>query len=129
MRNNFAECLLGRGVRFKNLEAQNIFESQVLFYLTSRHFNKVRGLDEKPWVLAPVLAYRYGWDGFKPRTLKEIGHLMGVTQEVIRQREAKTLRLIRRKFKKQFWLYFNGPIEALPGELNCYFPDKVFSVW
>jgi RNA polymerase primary sigma factor len=44
-----------------------------------------------------VLRLRYGLDDDRPRTLEEVGKLLNVTRERIRQIEAKALRKIKRK--------------------------------
>lgn len=50
-------------------------------------------LDERT---AKVLSFRYGLDGNDPLTLEEIGKIVGVTRERIRQIEAKGLRKLSR---------------------------------
>lgn len=44
-----------------------------------------------------VLRLRYGMDGDEPKTLEEIGEMMNVTRERIRQIQAKALRRLRNK--------------------------------
>ena len=42
-----------------------------------------------------ILIYRYGLNGKEPKTLKEVGQLMGVTKERIRQLETNALQKLR----------------------------------
>lgn len=44
---------------------------------------------------AEILSYRYGLDGFEPRTLDDIGSVFGVTRERIRQIEKQTMEKLR----------------------------------
>ena len=49
-------------------------------------------LDER---LARVLTFRFGLDGEKPKTLEEVGELLGITRERVRQLETRALRELR----------------------------------
>ncbi len=56
---------------------------------------KKRGTD----IMAKVLRYRFGIDGQPPMTLEEIGVIIDVTRERIRQIETNALRLLARHFR------------------------------
>ena len=64
---------------------QEAFESQVREIL--------KKLDEKE---ATIIKYRFGLDGGDPKTLKEIGELLNLSRERIRQIENIALRKLRR---------------------------------
>jgi RNA polymerase primary sigma factor len=49
-------------------------------------------LDER---LAKVVTLRFGLDGEKPKTLEEVGELLGITRERVRQLETRALRELR----------------------------------
>src|SRR6188508_1499069 len=49
-------------------------------------------LDER---LAKVVTMRFGLDGEKPKTLEEVGELLGITRERVRQLETRALRELR----------------------------------
>jgi RNA polymerase primary sigma factor len=49
-------------------------------------------LDER---LARVISFRFGLDGDKPKTLEEVGVLLGITRERVRQLETRALRELR----------------------------------
>jgi RNA polymerase primary sigma factor len=42
-----------------------------------------------------VLIARFGLDGTKPKTLEEVGTLLGITRERVRQLETRALRELR----------------------------------
>jgi RNA polymerase primary sigma factor len=42
-----------------------------------------------------VLIARFGLDGSKPKTLEEVGVLLGITRERVRQLETRALRELR----------------------------------
>jgi RNA polymerase primary sigma factor len=46
--------------------------------------------------LATVLSSRFGLDGEKPKTLEEVGVLLGITRERVRQLETRALRELRK---------------------------------
>jgi RNA polymerase primary sigma factor len=45
--------------------------------------------------LARVLSLRFGLDGDRPRTLEEVGEVLGITRERVRQLETRALRELR----------------------------------
>lgn len=47
-----------------------------------------------------IIAMRFGMNGYEPMTLEQVGNIMGVTRERIRQIEAKSLRHLRYVAKK-----------------------------
>ena len=49
---------------------------------------------------AEVLKYRFGFYGGRCYTLEEVGKIMGVTRERIRQIESRAIRVLRRKVKQ-----------------------------
>jgi RNA polymerase primary sigma factor len=48
-----------------------------------------------------VIALRYGLDGDEPRTLQEIGDMLGVTRERVRQIESRAKEKLRRSQQAQ----------------------------
>lgn len=52
-------------------------------------------LDRLPEKQREILKLRFGWDGSGPKTLEEVGQLLGVTRERIRQIEVKALKAIQ----------------------------------
>ena len=62
-----------------------------------------------------LLILRYGLDGENPRTLDEVGTLLGgLTRERIRQLEAKALMKIRNSESvNEFAIYMNNPDRAM----------------
>jgi RNA polymerase primary sigma factor len=46
--------------------------------------------------LAKVVTLRFGLDGVKPKTLEQVGELLGITRERVRQLETQALRELRR---------------------------------
>ncbi len=47
-----------------------------------------------------VIIHRYGLNGHEPKTLEEIGKILGVTRERVRQIHKKSLEIIRKKLKR-----------------------------
>ena len=61
-----------------------------------------------------VLIYRYGLDGSDPKTLEEIGQILGVTRERVRQIELNALNKIKLSpYIKDFAIYMQNPDKAL----------------
>ena len=63
--------------------------------LELRHEELVQALSHLDARLARVLSLRFGLDGDKPRTLEEVGDLLGITRERVRQLETRALRELR----------------------------------
>lgn len=59
-----------------------------------------------------VIRYRYGIEGGRPRTLHDIGQLMGVSRERIRQIEAGAFRKLRAKMRVQSLQHYLQPAES-----------------
>ena len=59
---------------------------------------------------ATVLRMRFGLDGHKPRTLKEIGETLGLTRERVRQIETEALNKLADSL--------NGPVELPVGQID-----------
>ncbi|RCV45522.1 hypothetical protein SETIT_9G461200v2 [Setaria italica] len=59
-----------------------------------------------------VLRYRFGIEGGRPRTLHDIGQLMGVSRERIRQIELGAFRKLRAKKKVQSLQHYLQPAES-----------------
>jgi len=57
--------------------------------------NLDQALAELPWREAKVLRLRYGLRGDPPHTLHQVGTVMGITRERVRQIEASALRRLR----------------------------------
>ena len=81
---------------------QRTIPSADLVLLTATMRNHVRAaLDELDEKEKRVLGLRFGLDGEEPRTLKEIGEMMGLSRERIRQIEAQALGKLNRSQKCQ----------------------------
>ena len=63
--------------------------------LELRHEELVEALSHLDARLARVLALRFGLEGERPRTLEEVGELLGITRERVRQLETRALRELR----------------------------------
>ncbi|CAL4938715.1 unnamed protein product [Urochloa decumbens] len=59
-----------------------------------------------------VIRYRFGIEGGRPRTLNDIGQLMGVSRERIRQIELGAFRKLRAKKKVQSLQHYLQPAES-----------------
>ncbi|CAN6289900.1 unnamed protein product [Urochloa humidicola] len=59
-----------------------------------------------------VIRYRFGIEGGRPRTLNDIGQLMGVSRERIRQIELGAFRKLRAKKKVQSLQHYLHPAES-----------------
>ena len=55
--------------------------------------------------MANVLILRFGLNGNSPHTLIKIGDMYGLSRERIRQIEAKSLRMIRRRIRVKLYYY------------------------
>jgi RNA polymerase primary sigma factor len=63
--------------------------------LELRHEELTEALSHLDARLARVIAFRFGLDGEKPKTLEEVGVLLGITRERVRQLETRALRELR----------------------------------
>jgi RNA polymerase primary sigma factor len=63
--------------------------------LELRHEELVEALSHLDARLARVIALRFGLEGERPRTLEEVGELLGITRERVRQLETRALRELR----------------------------------
>ena len=59
-----------------------------------------------------VIRYRFGMEGGRPRTLHDIGQLMGVSRERIRQIEMGAFRKLRSKNRVQSLQHYLQPAES-----------------
>jgi len=53
-------------------------------------------LKELTPVQKSVISHRFGFDGYKPSTLEEIGHIVGLTRERVRQIQSEALHILRK---------------------------------
>jgi RNA polymerase primary sigma factor len=60
-----------------------------------RHEELTYALSHLEARLARVLTFRFGLDGEKPKTLEEVGTVLGITRERVRQLETRALRELR----------------------------------
>jgi RNA polymerase primary sigma factor len=63
--------------------------------LELRHEELLRALSRLDDRLATVVTLRFGLDGEKPKTLEEVGEVLGITRERVRQLETRALRELR----------------------------------
>jgi len=63
--------------------------------LELRHDELVQALSHLDARLGRVLSLRFGLDGDQPKTLEEVGALLGITRERVRQLETRALRELR----------------------------------
>jgi RNA polymerase primary sigma factor len=68
-------------------------EEAVSTSMLREHIDEV--LAELPWREAQVLRLRFGLRGESPRTLHQVGTIMGITRERVRQIEASAIRRLR----------------------------------
>ena len=64
--------------------------------LELRHEELLSALSRLDERLAKVVTLRFGLNGEKPKTLEEVGELLGITRERVRQLETRALRELRR---------------------------------
>lgn len=96
--NQFVKRHKTRRPRKIEIETEPIDEIVVIYHIAERvdmkeRLNKaMRGLTDRE---RTVIEYRYGFGGGDEMTYKEIGNILGVTCERVRQIEAKALRKLR----------------------------------
>jgi RNA polymerase primary sigma factor len=83
------------------LEQETIPAADFVFLRTSLRRHVQQALDELDEKEERVLRLRFGLDGADPKTLKEIGELMSLSRERIRQIEAQALDKLNRSQKCQ----------------------------
>jgi len=83
------------------LEQDTIPAADFVFLRTSLRRHVQQALDELDEKEEKVLRLRFGLDGADPKTLKEIGELMSLSRERIRQIEAQALEKLNRSQKCQ----------------------------
>jgi RNA polymerase primary sigma factor len=83
------------------LEQETIPAADFVFLRTSLRRHVQQALDELDEKEEKVLRLRFGLDGADPKTLKEIGELMNLSRERIRQIEAQALDKLNRSQKCQ----------------------------
>lgn len=71
---------------------RNNMEEAIFYQQVNNYLNSSTRLTDKEKL---VLKYRFGFGSGKTYTLEEIGHMMGVTRERVRQVESKALRKLR----------------------------------
>lgn len=92
-------------------------ESPEEYFISKNISNEIRELLIKcklPGRMNDVLIYRYGLDGSEPKTLEEIGRILGITREGVRQIELKALERIKLSpYINDFAIYMQNPDRAL----------------
>jgi len=83
------------------LEQSTIPSADLVLLKTSLKGHLSRSLDELDAKEEKVIRLRFGRDGADPKTLKEIGELMNLSRERIRQIEAQALEKLKRSQKCQ----------------------------
>jgi RNA polymerase sigma factor (sigma-70 family) len=86
-----------------------VVENRITNKLLSEEIEKI--LDQLPPRERKLLELRYGLDGDRPHTLEEVGHMMGVTRERVRQIEKQALERLQsyKEFRRgQFRDFLEG---------------------
>lgn len=81
----------------EGMSVEDTYEKKELSELVQKVLSTLSERERK------VIILRYGLNGDTPMTLEEIGHVLGVTRERIRQLEAKAIRKLQRPSMKKFF--------------------------
>jgi RNA polymerase primary sigma factor len=77
------------------IEDTNTAQPEAATAIELSHEELNRALSRLDARLARVLTFRFGLDGEKQKTLEEVGELLGITRERVRQLETRALRELR----------------------------------
>ena len=89
------------GTKLKNIEISKDLENEVILMILNLSTEKSKH-KAKNWRQPLVLFFRFGLMGFPKLTLREIGEMLHLTTERIRQIEGKALRRLKHPSRSRF---------------------------